>query len=292
MKVFISYTNKDKKFADRLSSDLIKKNIYIWKDDYEIQRGDNLTPEILNGIKKSTNMIIIFSIDYICKISQNDSYCKTEFEKALEMQQKDDNFIIPIVLEDCKIPNVLKDKLFVDFRNSYDDGMMQLNDILFKYLKSGSRFENNKYIIDYAKYWGIERLEGYEGFLERFVLNIDSVSIEVDRSYSILTQFKIVGGKQFTNIFRKFLEEKKDYILVGTIIDRLYEELEVSTKKSCIRLDTDGFKETRSKIYIGEYDLQYRVYINRLGDVPNRIGEFNYGSIIEAVYNGLHHNDS
>lgn len=287
MRVFISYTNKDREFADSLARVLIENNIYIWKDDYQMQRGANLTPEIINGIKKCTNMIIIFSKDYIDRMSQGDSYCKIEFERALELQKKDGNFIIPIVLEDCQIPNALKDILFVDFRNSYDEGIRHLNEILFKYLESGSRLENNGYTRDWTEYWGIERLEGYNGFLERFVLNIDSVSIEAGESYSILAQFKIIGDEQFTKIYRKLLKEKKDKVLITNIIYKLYEELEPSTKKACIMLDTEGCKEITSRIYIEECTLEYRVYINRLGNVPNRIAEFNYGSIIEAVYNTL-----
>lgn len=209
MRVFISYTEKNRKIPDYLARVLRENNIYIWKDDYQMQRGAKLTPEIIEGIEKCTNMIIIFSRDYMKKVSQSDSYCKTEFEKALEMQQKDDNFSIPILLEECQIPGILKDRLFVDFRNSYDDGIRHLSEIMLKYLKSGSRLENNRYTRDWSKIWGIERLEGYNGFLERFVLNIDSVSIEAGESYSVLAQFKIVGDEQVTKIYRKLLKEKK-----------------------------------------------------------------------------------
>lgn len=243
MRVFISYTNADAEFASNLTKELIANNIYIWKDDYQVQRGARLTTEIIKGIEKCTNMIIILSKDYVEKLSQSDSYCKIEYEKAIEMQHKDDNFIIPLVLEDCMISDIVIDRLYVDFRNSYREGMSHLNEVLFKYLKNSSRIENSAYIRDWSKNWGIERLEGYSGFIERFVLNIDSISIEAGESYSILAQFKIVGDEQFTNIFKKSLKEKKDSTLITSIINKLYEELEPSSKKACIKLDTDGFKE-------------------------------------------------
>ena len=47
MRVFISYSHSDKEFVDKLAMNLVKSNIPIWLDRWELKVGDSITQKIL-----------------------------------------------------------------------------------------------------------------------------------------------------------------------------------------------------------------------------------------------------
>lgn len=61
MKVFISYSSKDKIFAEKLSRDLLKLDLDVWLDKWEIKVGDSLISKISSGLSESDYLIIILS---------------------------------------------------------------------------------------------------------------------------------------------------------------------------------------------------------------------------------------
>ncbi len=46
MSVFISYSHKDERFVNKLSTCLIEKNIKVWKDKWKTLAGDSFVSKL------------------------------------------------------------------------------------------------------------------------------------------------------------------------------------------------------------------------------------------------------
>ena len=64
--VFLSFRGKDthQSFTDHLYNALIRKDIYTFRDDEEIERGKPISQELEQAIKESRFAIVIFSENY------------------------------------------------------------------------------------------------------------------------------------------------------------------------------------------------------------------------------------
>jgi len=125
-KVFLSHSSLDKAFVGRLAIDLREKNVPVWYDKWELKVGDSLTEKISEGISDSSWLAVVLS-----KNSVSSQWVKKELNAALAIElEKRNVFVLPIMLDDCEIPVFLKDKLYADFRSTYEDGLHSLLDRL------------------------------------------------------------------------------------------------------------------------------------------------------------------
>jgi TIR domain len=100
LKLFISYSHKDKTFRDGLDAHLMplrrNKIIETWSD-IEIKPGDLWEKEIALNLKTADIIILLISIDFI-----NSSFCyDIEFGEALIQHGKGQTKIIPVIVRDC-----------------------------------------------------------------------------------------------------------------------------------------------------------------------------------------------
>lgn len=100
MKAFISYSHKDKKYLQKLEIHLaqIKRDniIQSWTDN-KILAGDNLSETINAELSTSDLFIALLSPEYIAS-----NYCyEKEFQFALQMLEKKEIIIIPVICEPC-----------------------------------------------------------------------------------------------------------------------------------------------------------------------------------------------
>lgn len=143
-KVFISHSSRDKAFSQILSNRLTIDGIQTWLDEKEIAPGDNIAEKITAGIKNTDYFIVILS-----KNSVNSKWVSFELSATrLNEISKHENIIIPILIEDCEIPYSLVDRLFLDFRLTFEEPYEKLLRAL--YTKKTKDFhetdrENNKF---------------------------------------------------------------------------------------------------------------------------------------------------
>jgi hypothetical protein len=121
-KVFLSHSSADKDFASRLAVDLQSRNVPVWFDKWELKVGDSLIQKIEEGISESGWLAVILS-----KNSISSDWVQKELyaAQAKELREKS-VFILPIILDNCNVPLFLLDKVYADFRNSYDHGLEYL----------------------------------------------------------------------------------------------------------------------------------------------------------------------
>ena len=126
-RVFLSHSSLDKAFVSKLAVDLRANNVPVWYSKWELKVGDSLSSKIADGIRGSGWLAVALS-----KNSVKSPWVERELNTALAIElEKQDVFVLPIVVDDCAIPPFLLDKLYADFRMSYQSG---LNSLLYRVL--------------------------------------------------------------------------------------------------------------------------------------------------------------
>lgn len=122
MKVFISHSSKDKQFAHWLAIDLANAGHKPWFDEWEIRAGDSIPTQIGIGIEDCEFVLVLLS-----KNAVTSHWVEREWQaKFWHEVQVNKVMVIPVLIEDCEIPSLLKSKKYSDFRTSYQDGLETL----------------------------------------------------------------------------------------------------------------------------------------------------------------------
>lgn len=120
--VFLCHSSKDKGRVRRINDDLRQLGITTWLDENNIKVGDSITGKISQGLEGSQYLVIFLS-----KQSIKSLWTTKEWQSFLSQQLSGKKLLIlPILLEDCEIPFILRDLKYADFRASYHDGFDEL----------------------------------------------------------------------------------------------------------------------------------------------------------------------
>lgn len=122
IKLFISYSSKDKGFANLLYSDLKEAGCIPWLDEWDIVGGQSIPEEIEKGINNSDFLLILLSNN-----SVKSNWVRAEWESTIwDENQNKEIRIIPILIEECEIPRFIKYRKYIDFRKDYITGFRDL----------------------------------------------------------------------------------------------------------------------------------------------------------------------
>lgn len=118
-KVFISHASEDKdRFVNEFATKLRARGIDAWVDRWEMLPGDSLIDKIFEeGIKNAQAMIVVLSENSVKK-----RWVREELNAGLVKRIAGKCKIIPIVLDDCEVPEALKSTLWekIENSNNYD----------------------------------------------------------------------------------------------------------------------------------------------------------------------------
>jgi hypothetical protein len=110
---FVCHSSADKVNARKIAIGLAARGIRPWIDEAEIRTGDSLIEKIESGIQSTTCLLPILTVS-----SVNSQWCREELKMAMAMQIRSKvKHVLPILMEDCKIPGFLLEKAYADFRN-------------------------------------------------------------------------------------------------------------------------------------------------------------------------------
>jgi hypothetical protein len=124
IKIFISYSNQDTDFVDRLAYDLKSIGTNIFYAKWEIKVGDSIVEKINEALLSHDHLIIILSSN-----SVKSNWVKKELNSSLMRQLEENEIKIkPILIENCDMPPLLADIKYADFRNDYNLGFKDLID--------------------------------------------------------------------------------------------------------------------------------------------------------------------
>ena len=91
--VFISFRGEDTRdsFTSFLYEELRNKAIQAYMDDHQLERGDEISPTLMNAIEESMISLIIFSVNYA-----SSTWCLNELVKILDCQKRNGQIVIPV----------------------------------------------------------------------------------------------------------------------------------------------------------------------------------------------------
>jgi len=119
---FISYSSKDKDFAEKLANDLMEKKVGVWFDEWEIRVGDSLIEKIGREIRENDYLIVVLSPNSVAS-----EWVKKELAEAMQREISEKRVVVLSVLyRQCQLPPFLKDKRYADFATSYESGFNEL----------------------------------------------------------------------------------------------------------------------------------------------------------------------
>lgn len=122
LKIFIAHASENKNIVQKLANDLIDRGLLVWFDEWEIKVGDSLVEKINQGIENSSFMAIVLSKNSIGK-----PWFKKEINAGFMKELNNRGvYLLPLLLEDCKIPPLLSDKKYANFSISYENGLTEL----------------------------------------------------------------------------------------------------------------------------------------------------------------------
>lgn len=108
-KVFVSHASEDKdRFVLDFAKQLRANGVDAWLDKWEMLPGDSLITKIFEeGIKDAQAVIVVLS-----KNSVEKPWVKHELDAACVKRINTGSKLIPVVIDDCKVPEVLKATLW------------------------------------------------------------------------------------------------------------------------------------------------------------------------------------
>jgi len=126
--IFISHTHNDKSIVEpiaiKLSSVFGKENVFY--DSWSIQPGDGIINEMDEGLTKCK-----FFFFFVSKKSLDSGLVKLEWQNALMKSAKGEIKFIPVKLDDCNMPEILLQNLYIDFNgNGSDIAVRQIIDVI------------------------------------------------------------------------------------------------------------------------------------------------------------------
>ncbi|KAG5223894.1 TMV resistance protein [Salix suchowensis] len=91
--VFLSFRGEDtrKTITDHLYHALIQAGIHTFRDDNELPRGEEISPQLLRAIEGSRISVVVFSTNYA-----SSRWCLDELVKIIECRQKIHQVVLPI----------------------------------------------------------------------------------------------------------------------------------------------------------------------------------------------------
>lgn len=119
---FLSHSSADKPFIRQLAADLTAAGITVWLDEQRIKVGESIPEKISQGLAESDYFLLAISQN-----SVESEWVKKELNGALinEVQRRSVH-VLPLKLDNAKIPPAIADKKYADFSKSYKGGLEEL----------------------------------------------------------------------------------------------------------------------------------------------------------------------
>lgn len=136
VRVFLSYSSKDRVAVEKFGDSLRRKGFHIWYDKHEIYIGDEIHSRISEGINQSQYFCVFLS-----KNSVDSKWVQDELRQAIERVHSFKAKVLPILLEDCEVPGHLRGINYGDLRDQLDEDSFngiveQVVNAIDKYLQS------------------------------------------------------------------------------------------------------------------------------------------------------------
>ena len=136
--VFLSHSSKDKPIAKRIATDLTQAGIDVWFDEWEIKVGDSISQKIQQALD---------AVDFVAVVLSSESLKSGWVEKEWQAKvgheaQTRQTMILPLKVDDCPLPPLLRDKKYADFGVNYGKAIREVIEVLTACTTSPGRNDN------------------------------------------------------------------------------------------------------------------------------------------------------
>ncbi len=122
MKVFISHSHQDKKYANLIAEAIKGAGHDVWYDSWNLKLGDNLLKKISEGVKTADVLILLIS-----RNSSKSKWVMHEFSAiAFNDLSKQEQRIVPVLIDKGPVPSYLSQYLYVDLSSDLNSGIRKL----------------------------------------------------------------------------------------------------------------------------------------------------------------------
>ncbi|WP_414675960.1 toll/interleukin-1 receptor domain-containing protein [Limnobacter sp.] len=212
MPVFISYSHSDELIVNKLAAHLVKHNANVWVDTWELNVGDSILNRVQDAIQESSALLVVLS-----KTSVESEWCKKELSAGL-MRELDEKrvVVLPVLVEDCKIPLFLREKMYADLRTDFNRGLHKVLDAIAKVTNADQgRLEQDEGTVDWSEDWGYN-----EGL---FHLRFTIVNSPDTLPMTFLTQIYVFCNEVATNRYKQYENSGLDWIGRAVIAEALFD---------------------------------------------------------------------
>jgi len=111
-KILLSYrkgNHSRQRFVRSIADRLGREGFLPWYDEWEIHAGDSIAREVASGFREAYGIVIVLSADY-----PGGRWAREELETAITKRVEENTRIIPILYEDCAVPELLRPLRYVN----------------------------------------------------------------------------------------------------------------------------------------------------------------------------------
>lgn len=120
--VFLSYDEGDKTVARQIAEALYNAHINVWFDEWELYYDDSITIRTEEAVAASDVFLVLLSPK-----SVKSHWVQTELSTFLARELNNRAItLIPILIEECKVPSVFADRLNLDLSKDFESGLARL----------------------------------------------------------------------------------------------------------------------------------------------------------------------
>ena len=210
MPIFISYSHQNKEFVNGLAIQLVRRNINVWLDRWELSIGDSIIDRVQKAVDGASALLVVLS-----KASVASEWCNKEINAGFLRELEEKRVVVmPVLLEDCDIPIFARGKLYADFRTSFDDGLRVVAEGISKVTNPNlARAKGPDFHTDWSVDWG--DLEGLFGMTLTYIEQV------ADQPYTCLTIIDILtdedSNKEYLDHSRRVSGEEARMHIIETI---------------------------------------------------------------------------
>lgn len=175
--IFLSYNHLDGDIIDSIAQKLstVFGQEKIFYDKWSVQPGDGIINKMNEGLEEAS-----FLFFFISKNSLESDMVKLEWQNGLMKSAKGNLKLIPVKLDDCMIPAILFQNLYIDiFGQGPENGTRQIIDVIngnntyrpgpktYENIRGSLKIEGGDYIFEF-------RAETYLEPQSRYVILLDN----------------------------------------------------------------------------------------------------------------------
>lgn len=123
-KLFISHSSKNKAFVRDLALDLESLGHAIWLDEWEIKVGECIVTKVQEGLDSADYVILVLTPESVAS-GWVEREWKSKYWAEIEAGKV---MLLPVLLEKCDIPALIKTKKYANFTGRHAVGFKELAD--------------------------------------------------------------------------------------------------------------------------------------------------------------------